>query len=182
MIRYKQKYWGYLFGLFEGDGYKYHDLRFRHRYVEFYLNSERDLKIINSLIDNLKSQKLNPLVYQDKRFNCTRIRINSKEMFFILDKNIKIDDKSKEFKLGYVSGMIDSEGYVDKNKSSISIVNINKSALEQIKSFLYSIDVNSKLSLRKPSKRDKTPSYRIYISVKFKRHPHLSIKVQEAQT
>ena len=41
---------GYLFGLFEGDGYKYHDKKQRHYQVEFYLNSIKDIEIIKNKI------------------------------------------------------------------------------------------------------------------------------------
>ena len=79
---------GYLFGLFEGDGYKYYDKKNRHYQVEFYLNSLRDIKIIKMLTILLKRIDINPNIYQDKRYNCKRIRVYSEELFKVLNKNI----------------------------------------------------------------------------------------------
>jgi len=72
--------------------------------------------------------------------------------------------------------LLDAEGHVDKLKSSISIMNTNNKALEQCSSFLSSVGVESHLAKRKPSIKDKQDSYRLYISVRFKSLPHLSVK------
>ena len=45
---------GYLFGLFEGDGYKIHDKKSRYYQIEFYLNSKKDKKIIEFIVKILK--------------------------------------------------------------------------------------------------------------------------------
>ena len=58
-----KKEWGYLFGLFEGDGYKLYDKKSRHYHVEFYLNSKNDKDIINFLVILLKKIELNPHLY-----------------------------------------------------------------------------------------------------------------------
>jgi len=42
----KEEEKGYLLGFFEGEGYKYHDKKNRHYYVEFSLNSKKDKEII----------------------------------------------------------------------------------------------------------------------------------------
>ncbi len=167
---------GYLFGLFEGDGYKIHDKKSRHYHVEFYLNSIRDKEIINFLMGLLKKLQLNPNIYQDKRYNCKRIRVYSKDFFNIIQKNTKLN-KSKDFNIGFVSGMIDSEGYVNNEKSFIMIINTNKEILNECKNFLDRVNINSNISKRKPSGKGIKDSYRMYISVNFKRLNHLSIKV-----
>lgn len=171
----KQK--GYLFGLFEGDGYKIYQKKSRHYNVEFYLNSIKDTKIIEFLVNLLKKINLNPNLYQDKRCNCKRIRVYSKELFYILNKNVPLNGETKEFKMGFVSGMIDSEGHVNEKKYYIMVVNTNKKILGKMRDFLASIKINSSVSKRKPSLKDKLVSYRMYISVNFKRLNHLSIKV-----
>ncbi len=178
-IKLSPKEEGYLFGLFEGDGYKLYDKKSRHYQVEFYLNSINDTDIINNLIKLLKKIGLNPLQYQDKRKNCKRVRIYSKEIFNIINKKINLRDKDEEFKLGFVSGLIDSEGYVNNKKYYIMITNTNKKILKRCKEFLDSVGINSNISLRKPNIKDKVKSYRMYISVKFKRLNHISIKAGE---
>jgi len=167
---------GYLFGLFEGDGYKYYHPKTNHYSVEFYLNSVKDKKIIKFICSLLKKIELTPFFMKDKRFNCMRIRVNSKGLFIAINKNITLKDKNKEFKMGFISGLIDSEGYCNKIKSHLEIVNTNKKILEECKEFLDSLKISSKLRKRIFSKKDKKESYRILISVKFKRLNHLSIK------
>jgi len=167
---------GYIFGLFEGDGYRIYDKGSRHYIVEFYLNSERDKQIIAYICSLLNKIGLNPNCYKDKRFNCVRVRVYSKELFNIISKGISLIGKSDDFSLGYVSGFIDSEGYVNKAKFTLEIVNTNRKILYEIRDFLKSLGVNSSISLRNPSIKDKLPSYRIYISVNFKRLMHISIK------
>ena len=165
---------GYLFGLFEGDGYKIHDKKSRHYHVEFYLNSIRDQRIIRYLVKLLKKIGLNPNEYKDKRYNCKRVRVYSKELFNLIKKDVSL--KNKDFNLGFVSGLIDAEGYVHKKKSYIMVINTNLKILKKCKSFLEVIGVSSSINQRKPSEKDKLPSYRMYISVNFKRLKHLSIK------
>jgi len=92
-----EKEWGYLFGLFEGDGYKIYDKKSRHYQIEFYLNSERDKKIIFFLTSLLSKLESNFRIYQDKRFKCKRIQIYSKELFNIIAKNIDFREKNKDF-------------------------------------------------------------------------------------
>jgi len=169
---------GYIFGLFEGDGYKYHDKKSRHYHVEFYLNSIRDRAIIMNLISLLKKAGLNPSEYLDKRYNCKRIRVYNKEFFEIISKKLDISACSNEFNMGYVSGIIDSEGYVDSKRHYIVIVNTNRNMLYLCKDFLSKIGINSSINQRKKGIKDTLNAYRMYISVKFKRLNHISIKVE----
>ena len=144
--------------------------------MEFYLNSEKDKKIIEFVVRLLSKIGLKANLYQDKRYNCKRIRVYSKNLFNIIGKDIGLSKETKDFKLGYVSGMIDSEGHVNRKKSYIMIVNTNKRILDSCKHFLSSIGINSSISKRKPSEKDVLDSYRMYISVSFKRLNHLSVK------
>ena len=168
---------GYLFGMFVGDGYKYYHKKSRHYYIEFYLNSIKDKKIINFIVKLLRKINLKPNLYQDKRYNCKRIRVYSKELFNLLHKDIKLKNETKELKIGFVSGIIDSEGYYNEKKSDITVVNTNKKVLDKCKEILEELKVNASINKRILSKKDKLPSYRMCISVKFKNRSHLSIKV-----
>ncbi len=167
---------GYLFGLFEGDGYKYHDKKSRHYHIEFYLNSVKDKLIIEFIDRLLRKIGLNPYLYKDKRYNCMKIRVYSKNLFKRIKKNISIETRNQDFNLGYISGLIDSEGYVNNKKFYILVINTNRDILKKSKNFLESINISSIISKRKTSSKDKLDSYRMYISVKFKKLNHLSIK------
>lgn len=167
---------GYLFGLFEGDGYKIYNKKSRHYQVEFYFNSEKDVEIIEKVVVLLKKIRTAPSLYKDKRFKCMRIRVYSKNLFEVMGKNISFRNKTNDFKLGFVSGIIDSEGYVNVSKFMIMVVSTNRSVLELCKNFLFSVGVSCSISLRKISVKNKLKSYKMYISVSFKRLNHLSIK------
>ena len=103
----------------------------------------------------------NVQIYQDKRFHCKRIGVYSKELFNTIEKRISLKDKSEEFNMGFVSGIIDSEGYVNDKKSFVMVVNTNKNMLDDCKEFLRSIQINSSISKRKPSKYEVLDSYRM---------------------
>jgi hypothetical protein len=178
ILNLSEKEKGYLFGLFAGDGYKVYDKNSRHYHVEFYLNSVKDRDIVRFLICILNKLGCHSILYQDKRYNCVRVRVYSKQLFSLLTKNIYLKNKSKYFSLGFVSGVIDSEGHVDGKKSSIDVVNTNKRLLMEIKRFLGSMSIKTSLSERQKSRLDTLKSYRMYIPVSFKNTHHISIKVE----
>jgi len=167
---------GYLKGFFIGDGYKFHDLSGRKFYTEFYLNSERDNEISSFILKTLRSIKLNPQTYKDKRYSCIRIRINNKKFYSYFNKNYKKMNLPKEEIIGFISGFLDAEGYVNNEKNYIVITNTDKKVLEFIKRKLSSFSVHSTLKNKWKSEKMKKNSYNLYISVKFKSIPHLSIK------
>jgi hypothetical protein len=173
----EEKEKGYLMGLYLGDGYSHHDEKNRHYTTEFYLNSVKDLEIKKYLIKILKKMSLNAIITKDKRYNCNRIRVRSKDLFYYISK-MKFKNNN-EFDLGLVSGLIDSDGYVNKKKSFIQIVNTNKQLLERIELILKKIDVNATLKKRVKSKKDKLDSYSLYISFKFIKTSNNSIKAQK---
>ena len=80
--------------------------------------------------------------------------------------------------MGFVSGLIDSEGYVNKEKAYIMIINTNKKILDECKNFLKKIKIDSRISKRTLGRKDKLDSYRMYISVNFKNSHNLSIKTE----
>jgi hypothetical protein len=41
----------------------------------------------------LRKINLKPQIYQDKRFNCKRIRVYSKELFNVLNRKIELREK-----------------------------------------------------------------------------------------
>ncbi|PIU75686.1 hypothetical protein COS75_02960 [Candidatus Pacearchaeota archaeon CG06_land_8_20_14_3_00_35_12] len=165
---------GYLLGLFAGDGYAHHNKKDRHYTAEFYLNSERDKKTKDFLISLLEKVGLNVFVFKDKRCDCVRIRVHSKEFyFFCLDMKY---NENTDFKIGFISGFIDSDGFVNWEKSTINIVNTNLELLKKAQRFLEDVSIKSTLSKRVFSKKDRKVSYIMNIPVRFKSVPHISQK------
>jgi len=167
---------GYLLGLFKGDGYSFHNKKDRHYSVEFYLNSKRNLEIIKQVCLLIKKLNLNPLLLKDKRFECIRVRVNSKNFFNFINQDFNKNFENADFSIGFVSGFLDAEGYVNNKKSMINIVNTNLSLMSFISNILKENGIKSKISLRKKSRKNKQKIYILHISVKFKSLKHLSIK------
>jgi intein/homing endonuclease len=167
---------GYLLGLFKGDGYSFHNKKDRHYSVEFYLNSKRNLEIIKQVCLLIKKLNLNPLLMKDKRFECMRIRTNSKNFFNFINQDFNNNFDNTDFSIGFVSGFLDAEGYVNDEKKIMNIVNTNYDLIQTSSKILNRLGIKNKISLRKKSKKDKLPTYLITISVKFKSLNHLSIK------
>lgn len=167
---------GYLFGLFKGDGYSFHNRKDRHYSVEFYLNSRTNLKIIKFVCSLIKKLGLNPLLLKDKRFECIRIRVNSKNLFNLINSELNDSIKDDDFSIGFVSGFLDAEGYVNDQKKIINIVNTNQNLINLVSDILDKRGIQNRVVLRKRSIKDKQNIYIIHISVNFKRLAHLSIK------
>ncbi len=172
---------GYFVGLFLGDGYKYHDKKSRHYSVELFLNSKRDQDIIENLCELIEKIGANPLKYKDRRFNCIRIRINSKEFYKFMSNNVKIlfdKEQTNDFKIGFISGFIDAEAHVNKNKRMIDVVNTDLRLMKLLLDYLQPLGLTPSLKKRIKSKKDKKDSYRMYIPVKFINGEHNSIKLR----
>ncbi|MAG45825.1 MAG: hypothetical protein CMH63_03580 [Nanoarchaeota archaeon] len=174
MLSDKEK--GYLFGLFEGDGYSIYDRKRKHYIVDFYLNARKDEDIKKFLLKILYKIGLNPYVFEQEGKNCNRIRIRSK-LFkeFIENQNYK--NLNKDSKMGFLSGFIDAEGYVVPKKSTLGIVNTNKQLMGMCVNILNEANIYCSIRQRVRSKKDKLKSYLILISMKFKNTKHISQKV-----
>ncbi|MEM5773114.1 MAG: LAGLIDADG family homing endonuclease [Candidatus Aenigmatarchaeota archaeon] len=154
----------------------FYDRKTRHFNVEFYLHSERDLDVQNYLIFLLKKLGLNPILFKDKRFKCNRIRVNSKKFYNFLLKRCKKEIHNKEYEIGFISGLIDSEG--DVRNSSIRIKNTNKQLMNKVRKFLSNIGLYANISCFKWRKKRWSNIYSISIPIKFINIDNNSIKIK----
>lgn len=166
---------GYLFGMYEGDGYAIHEKKTRHYTIEFYLDSIRNVNIQSYLISLLEKIGLSVLIMKDKRFNCNRLKIRSKRLFNIL--NNEQNEENQDFEIGFLSGMIDAEGYVNFPNSTINIVNTDIELISRCKSMLLRSGIDTKLRKRKKSKKDKKDSFILHIPVAIKALNTNSVKL-----
>jgi hypothetical protein len=166
---------GYLFGLFAGDGYRFHEIKQRHFTVEFFLHSQRDKKIQEYLTFLLKKLGMNPIIYKDKRYECNRTRVYSKQFFGFINRNFKIIDR--DFKIGFISGMIDAEGNVNSKKSFIKVANTDRKLLLKVKRYLCDLGIKSTLSTRKYSDKNWSDLHSLNISNAFINIKNNSLKV-----
>jgi intein-encoded DNA endonuclease-like protein len=179
--RITRKEMGYLVGFFLGDGYMFHDKRNRHYSVEFYLNS-REKEAKDFICQLLRRMCLNPHLYADKRYNCIRIRVRSRRFFELMKAETRHIRDGTDFNLGVISGLIDSDGYVNKEKRYIQFQNTSIDIMGIMKRKLTSIGIESKIVERSLSKRDKKRSFRMYIPFKFMESDNISIKAGSQRT
>jgi intein-encoded DNA endonuclease-like protein len=119
---------------------------------------------------------LKPYLYKDKRYNCIRIRVRSKQFFEYVRNEIKCIRDNNDFNLGFISGLIDSDGHVNKEKRYIQFHNTDEDIMKVLKGRLDNIGLEGRIALRKRSKKDKKDSFRLYIPFKFVETKHISIK------
>ena len=166
---------GYLFGLFIGDGYLYHD-QWRHYKVNYFLNPKTDKDIVKYTTILLK--KIGLLPYIMTHHGCLIIRLNSKEFYtYLIDKSQNIFlEENEEFIVGFISGFIDSDGYVAKG--DIVISNKNKKLLEITQLWCEKLSVNTKLWRQNNDINcKKFKIWRLRVGTRFKYEKHHSRKI-----
>ena len=168
---------GYILGLYFGDGYIHYHKKSRHYTTEFYLNSIKDQDICQLLKEILTKRGHNVFITKDKRGNWLRIKVNSKDLYtYIKSYNpINLEKETKSFKLGFVSGFVDAEGYV--GNSTINVTNTDFDLLKEITKMLNELNIRSSLKKRAKSKKDKKDCFRLLISTNIKNKNHISQKI-----
>jgi len=165
----------YLIGIIQGDGYLYYD-KWRHYKTNIYLNSKKDHDIGKYVLFLLEKIGAKPYLMYKK--GCLIIRLNSKHFFDFVNNEI-IDLKyknNKEYVLGFISGFIDSDGYV--SYGDIVISNKNKKLIKIAENFCKKINI--KTNLRNQNnlfERKVFNIWRLRISTSFKYEKHISKKI-----
>ena len=173
---------GYLVGLFLGDGYAMHSRKDRHYNTEFYLNSIRDSDIQQYLVFLLEKANIVPQIAKDPRYNVNRIRASSKLFFQFLQKELAefesngVTQTGLPFLLGFISGLIDSEGWVAHG--TILITQKDDELVRQIELACEKLDIHCTSKQRDNTSNNKI--WRVYVSTSFKYLTHVSRKVGRA--
>lgn len=172
---------GYLVGLFIGDGYSLYEPN-RHYRVEFCLNGEADIEIVEYLKELLNRLTINYCTVLDKRSKGIRIVISSsKIMYEYLRQKVKDfhngSSFNRDFRLGLISGFIDAEGYVVGYKRLISLCQKDGSILNQINKYIALENIKT-LPVKEYDNGPGLKIWRMNITVKFKTLPHISQKVK----
>lgn len=172
-----KKEFGYLLGMFLGDGYAHHHKKSRHYTVSFYLNTNKDSDIIAYVNRLLTKLDFNVLRFDNKRDNCTRVYIHSKDFMYFIKNQIEQLRKvlsTKDLRLGFLSGFIDAEGWV--RKGDIVLTQKDKKVLEFAKELSKEFNAEGKLWKNK-NYITGNDIWRLRVSTRFKYSPHNSLKV-----
>lgn len=172
-INIKEK--AYLVGIIAGDGYLYHD-KWRHYKTNIYLNPSKDEDIVKYVIFLLQKVGLNPYIMH--HHGCLIIRLNSKAFFNFIkgeSKNIK-NNVDQEYIIGFISGFIDSDGYVSNGEIVIS--NVKKEIIDITNNFCRKLNINTKIWKQNTFYKGKMFNiWRLRIGTKFKYEKHYSQKL-----
>jgi hypothetical protein len=174
--------WGYIVGLFVGDGSKIANEKTGHYGLKFGLDANRDAAIVSFL--RFLFEKSGKRVTCSSNGTVIIMKIYSKKLLshllefveFTLDagkvvKTMKNRRLKKAFLLGFLGGLIDADGhlYVNKRKEGhfgASITTVNGQLLDQLKPMLTQLGINFKIHKFLPYKSSfsKKPTFYIRLS------------------
>lgn len=170
-----KKEWAYLIGFFFGDGSFCIDKKSRHYKVSFSLNPQKDDEIREVISGILLKLGTNPFeVFNNGSLD---IRVNSKALVELIDSELNgISGKlaNEEYLLGFVSGLIDSDGWIGKGE--ILVANTDSGMLKLVGESLAKIGIKTRL-FSVPQKLTGGIIFRLRISPKLKSRRHICSKV-----
>ena len=158
---------GELCGIFAGDG-NFHKDNNGHYRIQFFLNCNDEYwkKLEEFLSDKLHKK---PMVFHNKEKSRTVIRYNSKELYKMIkqhlewegDKTVLIglkkDQKLGRFKIGFLRGLIDTDGYKEKKFRRYIYGTISRNLRNNFSKILNELDIshtNYKEEARKDAWKD----------------------------
>ena len=165
----------YLIGIIMGDGYLYHD-KWRHYKTNIYLNPNKDEDIAKSVLLILTKIGINS--YTMYHHGCLIIRFNLKAFFEFINKELnKVkNNEDSDFMIGFISGFIDSDGYV--SYGDIVVSNVNKEIIDITNNFCKKLKIKTKIWNQNTLFKGKVFNiWRLRIGTSFKYEKHYSQKL-----
>lgn len=166
---------GEICGAFAGDGNYYRDKNYKYR-IRFTLNIKEDYwkNLAEFLEENLDKK---PRINHQEKYGRTDLRYESKPLLEFLKKHltwekedktgtIKLKDKkySKKFKIGFLRGLLDTDGYKDTTRRRYCFSTVSPELAKDISRILGDLDVPCK-SKKYMDKRDNCQNMnRVYIN------------------
>jgi len=152
---------GELMGAFAGDGSYYHPKNGSSHKIRFSLSISKDMAYAKYLIDLLKKLNLNPFLYKKEKENGLDIIVNSKKfinfIFLFLEWKGKrtysimlkheLKEYSNEFLRGFVRGLMDTDGYVERSNVSCGVV--SEGLIKNLTQIFDKFNIKYKFSIKK---------------------------------
>jgi hypothetical protein len=152
---------GYIVGFYVGDGSRIEEKRSGHYGAKFSLDAKNDLDIASSLQTLFEKSGKRVTLYSEGSW--LTMKVYSKTLLAILQGYVKYDQDNegkhkvlvnpsvwyRDFKLGFLGGMIDADGHVLKNKREIGhfgavIVTANPTLARQLIGLLNGARIRNK--------------------------------------
>lgn len=138
---------GEICGIFAGDGNYYEDKNYKYR-VKFTLNiNENYWKELAAFLENNLDKK--PRINHQENYNRTNLRYESKQLIDFLSKNLDWSEKDKtgtiklkelnhsqDFKIGFLRGLLDTDGFVSQYQNRVTFNSISKNLTENVSELL----------------------------------------------
>ncbi len=166
---------GEICGIFAGDGnFYYEEKNYKYR-INFTCNINDDYweELADFLEKNLQKR---PHINKQSRYNRVELRYESKTLLEFIKKhlewqernkgktiNVKTLEKGKEFKKGFIRGLIDTDGHKIKDQPAYNIGTISKNLMETTSRFLKELDIENTLARREDKRENCQDMYRISI-------------------
>lgn len=166
---------GEICGVFAGDGnFYYEENNYKYR-VKFTLNLNQDYwkKLAKFLEENLQKK---PHINHQENYNRTNLRYESKPLVTLLKEHltweenktdtIKLKDKkySKEFKVGFLRGLLDTDGYKDTTRKRYCFSTVNTELGKNISELLGDLDIPHELKTYRDTRENYQDMNRVYIN------------------
>ncbi|NLI55705.1 hypothetical protein GX420_01765, partial [bacterium] len=165
---------GYLIGLFLSDGWIDRNKKKSLNRISFCSDSLAVIENVKKILKKKYDIDSNVLINK----NVYYIKINNKEINDNLIKILKISDKyssninipdyilrsPKSVIFSFLSGYIDGDGSINKNRKVINITSISEIFIRTLQILLLNFGINSKLYITIPKKSNKKITYSLEIS------------------
>lgn len=173
----KEEIIGELMGLFAGDGNYFKTKNYHHRVFLFFGPDEGKFReevydvlfiLFNKYAIKLRRKNLLILLY------ISRDIIDFIHNYLEWDKDLKktysvklINQKySKEFKIGFVRGSVDSDGHVSKKVKKINFASVSEGLINNIKQFLEDLDIEFHIHTYSDKRENRKPVHHINVKSK----------------
>jgi len=176
---------GEFIGAFAGDGNYTKDGNYRHQ-ISISLNS-KDVEYILHLSELIKFIfGKEPWRYTRTEYHVTIIRIVSKDALNFIAKYLYWSDNktrtvqlskhvspSTKFGIGFLRGLMDTDGYLGKNQKIAVFSTISEGLASNITDYLTKFDIQYKLYIQKDKRPNIKPVFRIRVTRDFTKFIHL---------
>lgn len=144
---------GEICGVFAGDGSYYRDTNHKYR-IKFTLNIEDSYwKMLAKFLETQLEKS--PRINHQKDYSRTNLRYESKRLLQFLQSHLEWEKKDKtgticledgkrsqEFKIGFLRGLLDTDGYQDTTRRRYCFSTASNPLAENIATFLDDLDIN----------------------------------------